>query len=367
MKHLTGTTVDLLFLFLHRNPEFIERGIFLIMNNQIFIIIFSIVLLPVNIGCAFWLFREALNLTGMTFREFLETTSSARISPSVGRHHFRKRQRFLINFFKEHSVDPQKSIRLLWAFGICTLPSLAALTLAEYAAIRIDKLESVLIGDLILIVINVALVVWRGIYRRNHPIDEITAETLNAKRIYEKEDGRKNLPKNIIVYALVGVFFLGILLFFMTGISRISPSQQYQPSQQSAISIHADLITLLNEMGYETANIPTTYWEIDEHKLLHVAAGVKGNSKFEFYGYSDDETVDLVYNQIVYLIVPELTNAEREHHETILPGGNKVFTISIDGINYLVMYQNDTLIYAYSPDSLNEINDILTGIGYLNQ
>ena len=181
----------------------------------------------------------------------------------------------------------------------------------------------------------------------------------------EKEYGRKKRAKNIIVYSLVGAFFLGILLFFMMGISGISQSRQYQQSQQTVISIHADLTTLLNEKGYETANIPTTYWEIDENKLLHVAAGVKGDSKFEFYGYSDDETVDLVYNQIVYLTAPELENSERESHETSLPDGNRMFTIVIDGVYYLVMYRNDTVIYAYSPDSLNEINEILTGIGYL--
>lgn len=81
--------------------------------------------------------------------------------------------------------------------------------------------------------------------------------------------------------------------------------------------------------------------------------------------YSDDETVDLVYNQIVHLTAPELENVERENYETNLPDGNRIFTISIDGVYYLVMYRNDTVIYAYSPDSLNEIKEILTGIGYL--
>lgn len=332
------------------------------MKYQIFSIIFSIILLPVNLRCAFWLFREAMNLTGMTFKEFLETTSSERLSPDIGRHRFRKRQRFFINFFKEHSSDPQKSIRLLWTFGICTLPGLAALNLAGYAAMHIDKLKYAFIGNLILVAINIALVIWGKIYRKNNPLDDVTAEKLNAKRIQEKEYGGKKRAKSILVYSLVGAFFLGILLFFMMGISGISQYQQYQ---QTAISIHSDLITLLNEKGYETANIPTTYWEIDENKLLHVAAGVKGDSKFEFYGYSDDETVDLVYNQIVYLTAPELENSERENHETHLPDGNKMFTIVIDGVYYLVMYRNDTVIYAYSPDSLNEINEILTGIGYL--
>ena len=305
-----------------------------------------------------------MNLTGMTFKEFLETTSSQRLFPDIGRHRFRKRQRFFINFFKEHSLDPQKSIRLLWTFGICTFPGLAALSLAGYAAMHIDGVKYAFVGNFILVVINIALVVWGKIYRNNNPLDDVTAEKLNAKRMKEKEDGRKHRVKSIVVYSFVGAFFLGILLFFMMGISSISQSQQ---SQQTAISIHADLITLLNEKGYETANIPTTYWEIDENKLLHVAAGVKSDSKFEFYGYSDDETVDLVYNQIVYLTAPELENSERESYETALPDGSRMFTIVMDDVWYLVMYRNDTVIYAYSPNSLNEINEILIGIGYLEK
>ena len=74
-----------------------------------------------------------------------------------------------------------------------------------------------------------------------------------------------------------------------------------------------------------------------------------------------------MYNQIVYLTAPELENVERENYETTLPDGNRIFTIAIDGVYYLVMYRNDTVIYAYSPDSLNEINEILVVIGYLKK
>lgn len=42
-----------------------------------------------------------------------------------------------------------------------------------------------------------------------------------------------------------------------------------------------------------------------------------------------------------------------------------MFTAVIDRIYYLVVYQNDTVIYAYSQDDLSEINEILTEIGYL--
>ena len=93
---------------------------------------------------------------------------------------------------------------------------------------------------------------------------------------------------------------------------------------------------------------------------------IETNKKiYSFYEYSDDETVDLVYNQIVYLTAPELENVERENYETTLSDGDRVFTILIDDVYYLVMYRNDTVVYAYSPDSLNEIKEILTGIGYL--
>ena len=87
--------------------------------------------------------------------------------------------------------------------------------------------------------------------------------------------------------------------------------------------------------------------------------------QFEYYEYSDGETTDLVYNQISYNISQDMEPSERKNHETELPDGNKMFTAVVDGVYHLVMYQEDTVIYAYSPDSLDEINDILMQIGYL--
>ena len=46
------------------------------MNDQVICIIFSVLLVPVNFLCAFWLFREALQLTGMTYQEYFKKTSS---------------------------------------------------------------------------------------------------------------------------------------------------------------------------------------------------------------------------------------------------------------------------------------------------
>ena len=69
------------------------------MNQLIVQIIFSIALLPANLCCAFWLFREALSLTGMTFQQFLGYSSDT-VFPS-GRAGLRRRRRFLTRFSGE--------------------------------------------------------------------------------------------------------------------------------------------------------------------------------------------------------------------------------------------------------------------------
>lgn len=341
------------------------------MTTQILNIVFSIVLLPVNFCCAFWLFREAMNLTGMTFKEFLNFTADVNLPSASAHRAMQKRQRFLVAFFREKSSDPKKSIRLLWTFGICTLPGAAALTLAVYCARDPEHLKYAFIGNLLLVLINIIIGSSGKIYRKNHPLDEAMAEKLETKHSKEKEEGKKNRRKNIIVYSLVGAFFFGILLFFMLLIAGVDFTHigthglSGRPAYSDSIS-REDVDAVLKEKGYETYEIPVTYWELDENKLMYVCAGVKGDSKFEYYEYNNGETIDLVYNQISYNISPNMEPSERKNHETELSNGNKMFTAVADGVYYLVLYQGNTLIYAYSPESLDEINDILIQLGYLS-
>lgn len=124
---------------------------------------------------------------------------------------------------------------------------------------------------------------------------------------------------------------------------------------------------ILQEKGYETADVSLSYGRIDRNKLTQAIAGAKGGSRVECYRYADDKTVDLVYNQIFYETAPDLEPRARESHETALSGGGKMFTIVADGVYYLVLFRGDTLIYACSPDSLTEINEILAETGYLRR
>lgn len=328
------------------------------MNELVFTIVFSLALLPINFCCAFWIFQAALDLTGMTFQQFLGFSSDT-VLPS-GRAGLSRRQRFLTRFFREKSSQPEKSIRLLWAFGYCTLPGLAALLLAQYAAASGSehKLTYALIGDLVLLLLNIALAYAGRVYRKRHPLDE----ALRAKRTQEKQAGRKRRARAIIVYSIVGAFFFAILLAFDLGIAGVSSARR------AGMEIHSeDVKAVLAEKGFETENIPVTYWFYDENRLMYVCAGVKGESKFEFYEYMDDGMTDGVYDRIVQDISPDMDPAQRESHETPLPGGRKLFSAITDGAYRLVLYQGDTLVYAYSPESLEEINDILFELGYLKE
>lgn len=192
----------------------------LMMKYQIFNIVFSIILFPTNVCCAFWLFREALNLTGMSFSEFVEKNHHK--MPHSSRHRLRRIQRLLAEFFYQNSSDPQESIRLSRMFGFCTLPGLVALSLATYSATSLTHIKYAFIGNIVLVVVNITILICERIYRRNHPIDDIIVEESSSSKISNK----KNRVKHIIVYSFVCVLLCGILFFFMLGILGISHSNQ---------------------------------------------------------------------------------------------------------------------------------------------
>ena len=337
------------------------------MSELVFQIVFSLILLPVNFCCALWIFEEALSLTGMTFREFLSFSSGTTFPSGAGtfgkRRALRRRQRFLVRFFRENSREPEKSIRLLRAFGFCTLPGLAALILAEYAAISAnpDKLAHVFIGNLVLVLLNFGIAGAGKIYRKAHPRDAGLAKALAAKRAEEKQRGRKNRARNIVVYSLVGAFFFAVLLFFHLGMAGISGAHRAERAGHEKVS------AVLAERGFETANMPTTYWFLDESKLMYVCAGAKGQSKFEFYEYTDGETTDGVYRAMVSDLSQDMEQQEREDCETLFSGGGRLFARKKDGVYHLVMVQDNSAVYAYAPESLEEINEILLQIGYLKE
>lgn len=348
------------------------------MAKLIFNLIFSTILAPFNLYCSSWIFKEVLNLSGITFNEFIKRNSNQYYGDSH-REQARKRNH-IFRFFDETSSNPKKSKRLLLAYGISTLPTLAALLLAQSCAFSQD-LDRLFTGNLILVIINILLIVARIIYKTNNPLDAETEKILAEKRAQELKNGKSKKKKNIIVYGLVGLYFIIIFLIIILGNSglifnnnsdtnneqqnNITQNNEYTPNNQGVSSEY--VYSVLNERGFNTYEIPTTYWSYDEEKLMHVCAGVKGNTKFEFYEYYDDLTTDMTYYGITCDMAPNMEAEERSSHETQVSHDSRLFTFVQDGFYYLAMYKSNTIIYAYSPDSQSEIQDILTEIGYLSQ
>ena len=104
------------------------------MDTLEFNIIVSILLVPINLFCSFWIFKEALNQAGVTFGEALRHFSN---KPLVGtsRTRLQKNQRRIFHYLAEKAEDPEQIRKLLRWYGISTLPGLAALILAEFGII----------------------------------------------------------------------------------------------------------------------------------------------------------------------------------------------------------------------------------------
>lgn len=162
------------------------------MNDQVICIIFSVLLVPVNFLCAFWLFREALQLTGMTYQEYFKKTSSD------GEVLLGSEQRwgYTNRFFEAYSSDPERSMHFMKIYAAALLPGLAAVLLLCYAEAHAERLSGVLIGDFALLAVNAALALVGVFYRRRHPMDPAAAERLREKRREERAYNRKHWKKS---------------------------------------------------------------------------------------------------------------------------------------------------------------------------
>ncbi|MCU6763181.1 Protein of uncharacterised function (DUF3592) [uncultured Roseburia sp.] len=159
---------------------------------------------------------------------------------------------------------------------------------------------------------------------------------------------------------VAGLSVLVIIIGFNLQNSSSNQTEKMISEKVDATVVNA----ILSERGFETADMPTTYWFIDESKLMYVVSGIRENTAFEFYEYSNGETTDGVYNRISYDISKELEPDEREAYENDLQNGGKIFSFNEDGKYSVVMYKDNIVIYAYSSQKQNEIQDILTELGY---
>lgn len=351
------------------------------MNLFSFSILFSVFILPLNFLCIRWMHKRAFDLTGMTRWEYLkrtaqrETEEALEFTDEPPRYtdpeelelskktaHMKRSQRKLVFFIHEHSTNPKESFRLLKLANYCAFFGFAGILLATYAKLSHSpyKITITLLCDAVLLLINLGIFTAGRIYTARHPLDGRLAETLRVKLEAEKSERNKAYIKSVTFFVAFLCFMGGILYFIGT-----KPAQTSVKSVPPAFYISVGTVeTALKQKDYETYEIPVTYWEYDEEKLVDVRAGIKDGSKFEFYDYSNGDTVDGVYNRIVYNLTADWESADRDAHQMDMPDGGKRFHAIIDGVHQLCVYRDDVLIYAYSADGLKEINEILREIGF---
>ena len=173
------------------------------MNTQTICILFSILLVPVNLLCTHWMTQEAVHLTGMTYMEFKEATSG--ISASSVR---RKRNWwYYVHFFNEYSANPEKSICFMRMHVAAVLPSVAAMYLLARVYANPDCLSFAMTGNWILLAVNLVLAAGGALYRRGHPLDPAAAEKLREKHQTERAYSRAHLGKTAARAAVPVGFF----------------------------------------------------------------------------------------------------------------------------------------------------------------
>lgn len=185
----------------------------------------------------------------------------------------------------------------------------------------------------------------------------------------DKSDNGNHLKKSggglIILSVLTAVLLLAFLTKAMMPMISAGNNGKESVSQQSTID-HLEVKRILEEKAFNTVDMPTSYWFINEEKLMYVASKEKNGVKIEFYEYCDGETTDLVYNKISYDFNQSLESKERAAYERELQRGGKAFEITVNGVYKVAAYTDNTLIYGSCPSEAKSlVDEILEEIGYI--
>lgn len=323
--------------------------------------LFSFLLIPWYLYCTAWIGRELFALSGMTFWEFVQKGEGRVPTATSSRHSRSRRNRAVLSVLMETSRDQEETLRLFKRYCYSTLPAFLAFLPSLIPGLWGNWWIS-LGWDVALFLAGLVIKAQGRGYREKHRLDPLQEEELEARQ--RRQNKTFLTKKSLVVYGLVGLFFLGMFVLIASGGGQLF---RMGSNQQNVVPDFYDVHTAVTEAGFETANIPTTYWRYEEQKLGNVVSGIKGEAAFEFYEYSDDETVNLVYNQICYDIYPEMEPQRWGEESKSLPNGGEMFTLNRDQVTYYVLYWGNTVVYAHAPEGSEEITSLLADLHYIQE
>ena len=124
-------------------------------------------------------------------------------------------------------------------------------------------------GNCILLAVNLVLAAGGALYRRGHPLDPVAAEKLREK--HQAERAYSGAPGQMTARVAVPVgVLLAVLYIFGSGAA----------SGRTETPDPVHFAQILQEKGYETADVSLTYGRIDRNKLTQAIAGAKGGSRW---------------------------------------------------------------------------------------
>lgn len=192
--------------------------------------------------------------------------------------------------------------------------------------------------------------------------EELNVEDfLDNKKAYASKHISKVRVFKVIIVVLFLILVLNVLWPMITEIKKVPPTSE----MVEKLMDHLEVRELLEQRGFDTVDMSTSYWFFDENKLMYVASGKKETSKIEFYEYRDDKTTDGVYNRISYDFNQNLESKDRAKYERKLKHGGKVFEMTISGTYKVVAFKDNTVVYGSGLEQdCNEILKIVEEMGY---
>lgn len=166
-----------------------------------------------------------------------------------------------------------------------------------------------------------------------------------------------NKKKRIILI----LFFVLIFSFCAYGIFYLYISGR--PTPATAEQVEA----ALNAQGFQSKNITDSAQDnFPGFGLESCIVAEQNDIRFEFYRFDNVDSAKKVYQQAHSKIIGNRTNQRVEFEERKL--NYHVYILDIETNYYLVMYAENTAVYAYcnSAENSGEINSVLDSLGYIN-
>ena len=200
------------------------------MNKMEILIIISALLLPVNLYCSFWIFREVLNLSGITFREMLKDLNGLAIPSGRFGKGMRRRQKILLNYLLKRSYEPEKTQMLFRRYKHSVTPSVIAVILTDYIAFskNTNKISVAIVGIAVLLIFNIALALYGKIYKKNHPLDNEILAIVERKK---KNTYGIGIVGSIVAIIIALVMYIGCFLL-VAAVAQVPSTEGQQSNNQ---------------------------------------------------------------------------------------------------------------------------------------